>query len=65
MATITGASVSVTAASEAALDGTFAWTPAPGQEGPALTDRKFRHDLVVYHQGDSLLEPNAAVLPAD
>lgn len=39
--TIIGATLSVTAASDAALDGTFAWTPAPGHEGPVLADGKF------------------------
>lgn len=35
------ATVTITAATEAAIDGTFAWTPEDGKEGPVLADGKF------------------------
>lgn len=41
---MTGAKISVTAAGDA-IDGTFAWSPEAGKEGPVLTDGSF-HAIV-------------------
>lgn len=38
---LAGAQVVVGAVSDAAIDGSFAWAPQAGQEGPTLTDGKF------------------------